>query len=225
LAMSLDELAREGARRMLAAALEAEVDAYIAALAALVDEHGHRLVVRNGHAPARQLATGAGQVEVVRPGWTTAGWTPPPASATSSTARSCPDGPDAPRRSPRCWRCCTCTGSAPATSSPQWRSCSAPGRAGRPRWSPGSPPSGRPNARPSPSATCRRWTTGPAGPTASTSASAWASRVGCAAWSSWACAPTGEKSWSRWPTAPGSRPRTGPSCYGTFGAVAWGRRW
>ena len=67
LVMSLDELAREGARRMLAAALEAEVDAYIATLAALVDEHGHRLVVRNGHAPARQLATGAGQVEVVRP--------------------------------------------------------------------------------------------------------------------------------------------------------------
>jgi putative transposase len=31
LTMSLDELAREGARRMLAAALEAEVDAYIAA--------------------------------------------------------------------------------------------------------------------------------------------------------------------------------------------------
>jgi transposase-like protein len=67
LAMSLDELAREGARRMLAVALEAEVDAYIAAHAALVDERGHRLVRRNGHAPARQLATGAGQVEVVRP--------------------------------------------------------------------------------------------------------------------------------------------------------------
>jgi putative transposase len=67
LAMSLDELAREGARRMLAAALEAEVDAYIAAHAALVDERGHRLVRRNGHAPARQVATGTGQVEVVRP--------------------------------------------------------------------------------------------------------------------------------------------------------------
>jgi putative transposase len=67
LALDLDELAREGARRMLAAALEAEVDAYIAACAALTDEHGHRLVRRNGHAPARQLATGAGQVEVVRP--------------------------------------------------------------------------------------------------------------------------------------------------------------
>src|SRR4030095_13850083 len=43
LAMSLDELAREGARRMLAAALEAEVDAYIAAHAALTDEPGPRL--------------------------------------------------------------------------------------------------------------------------------------------------------------------------------------
>jgi putative transposase len=67
LAISLDELAREGARRMLAAALEAEVDAYIAAFAALTDEHGHRLVRRNGHAPARTITTGSGQVEVVRP--------------------------------------------------------------------------------------------------------------------------------------------------------------
>jgi putative transposase len=33
----------------------------------LVDEHGHRLVVRNGHAPARSISTGVGQVEVVRP--------------------------------------------------------------------------------------------------------------------------------------------------------------
>src|SRR6266542_6236851 len=67
LTMSLDELAREGARRMLAVALEAEVDAYIAGFAGLTDERGHRLVRRNGHAPARRVATGAGQVEVVRP--------------------------------------------------------------------------------------------------------------------------------------------------------------
>src|SRR6266508_460633 len=67
LTMSLDELCREGARRMLAVALEVEVDAYIAGFAELADERGHRLVRRNGHAPARQLATGAGQVEVVRP--------------------------------------------------------------------------------------------------------------------------------------------------------------
>ena len=67
LTTDLDALFREGARRMLAVALEAEVEAYIAAHTELVDEHGHRLVVRNGHAPARTLATGVGQVEVVRP--------------------------------------------------------------------------------------------------------------------------------------------------------------
>jgi transposase-like protein len=67
LRLELDELFREGARRMLAVALEAEVEAYIAAHAELLDEHGHRLVVRNGHAPARSITTGVGQVEVVRP--------------------------------------------------------------------------------------------------------------------------------------------------------------
>jgi putative transposase len=64
---SLDELVREGARRMLAAALEAEVDAYVSALADEVDENGKRLVVRNGHARPRQLVTGAGPVEVAAP--------------------------------------------------------------------------------------------------------------------------------------------------------------
>jgi transposase-like protein len=67
LATDLDELVREGARWMLAAALEAEVDAYLAAHTELTDERGHRLVRRNGHAPARTLSTAAGQVEVVRP--------------------------------------------------------------------------------------------------------------------------------------------------------------
>jgi putative transposase len=67
LTTDMDELFREGARRMLAVALEAEVNAYIAAHAELVDAHGYRLVVRNGHAPARTITTGVGQVEVVRP--------------------------------------------------------------------------------------------------------------------------------------------------------------
>jgi transposase-like protein len=67
LRLDLDELFREGARRMLAAALEAEVDAYLAAHAAERDERGRRLVVRNGHAPARTITSGVGQVEVVRP--------------------------------------------------------------------------------------------------------------------------------------------------------------
>ena len=63
----LDELAREGARQMLAAALQAEVAAYIEAHADQVDQHGRRLVVRNGsHAP-RQVATAAGAVPVRAP--------------------------------------------------------------------------------------------------------------------------------------------------------------
>ena len=64
---TLDEVVLEGARRMLAAALEAEVDAYITALADERDERGRRLVVRNGHAEPRTIMTGAGGVEVRAP--------------------------------------------------------------------------------------------------------------------------------------------------------------
>ena len=59
--MLLDEIVAEGARRMLAAALEVEVDGHIAGLAGEVDEHGHRMVVRNGHAVPRAIVTGAGR--------------------------------------------------------------------------------------------------------------------------------------------------------------------
>jgi putative transposase len=67
LRLGLDAIVREGARRMLAAALEAEVDAYLAAHAAERDEHGRRLVVRNGHARERQVTTAAGAVTVRAP--------------------------------------------------------------------------------------------------------------------------------------------------------------
>jgi putative transposase len=63
----LDAIVREGARRMLAAALEAEVDDYLAAYQAERDEGGRRLVVRNGHARARQVVTAAGAVTVRAP--------------------------------------------------------------------------------------------------------------------------------------------------------------
>jgi hypothetical protein len=56
----IDELVREGARRMLAEALKAEVDAYIAQFAGGRDEAGRRLVVRNGHHEPRQVLTSAG---------------------------------------------------------------------------------------------------------------------------------------------------------------------
>ena len=67
LRLDLDAIVREGARRMLAAALEAEVDDYLAAHAAERDEGGRRLVVRNGHAEERQLLTSAGAVTVRAP--------------------------------------------------------------------------------------------------------------------------------------------------------------
>jgi transposase-like protein len=67
LRLDLDQLVREGARRMLAAALEAEVDAYLAAHAAERDEDGRRLVVRNGHAREREVTTAAGSIPVRAP--------------------------------------------------------------------------------------------------------------------------------------------------------------
>ncbi|MEW2303923.1 IS256 family transposase [Streptomyces sp. NPDC006655] len=63
----LDEIVREGARRMLAAALEAEVNSYIAELAEERDEVGRRLVVRNGYHQPRKVATAAGVIEVKAP--------------------------------------------------------------------------------------------------------------------------------------------------------------
>jgi putative transposase len=63
----IDQIVREGARRMLAEALRAEVDAYIAAFTDERDEHGHRLVVRNGYHQPREVLTSAGTVEVTAP--------------------------------------------------------------------------------------------------------------------------------------------------------------
>jgi hypothetical protein len=51
----IDELVREGARRMLAEALAAEVDADIAQFRDERDERGRRLVVRNGSHQTRKL--------------------------------------------------------------------------------------------------------------------------------------------------------------------------
>ena len=63
----IDEIVREGARRMLAEALQAEVDAYIAAFASERDQDGRWLVVRNGHHQLREVLTSAGAVEVTAP--------------------------------------------------------------------------------------------------------------------------------------------------------------
>src|SRR5215210_2613369 len=65
--VSLDELAREGARRMIAAALEAEVDEYVSVFVDEVGEDGRRLVVRNGRARERKLTVGSGTVPIKAP--------------------------------------------------------------------------------------------------------------------------------------------------------------
>jgi putative transposase len=77
LRLDLDQIVREGARRMLAAALEAEVDDYLAAHAAERDESGRRLVVRNGHARQREVTTVAGAVVVRALGGNARRFTPP----------------------------------------------------------------------------------------------------------------------------------------------------
>jgi transposase-like protein len=63
----IDEIVREGARRMLAAALEAEVNSYLAYLADARDTDGRRLVVRNGFHAEQTIATSAGPVQVRAP--------------------------------------------------------------------------------------------------------------------------------------------------------------
>jgi len=63
----IDEIVRDGARAMLAAALAAEVAAYIDAHLGEVDETGHRLVVGNGSHQPREVTTAAGAVPVRAP--------------------------------------------------------------------------------------------------------------------------------------------------------------
>ena len=63
----LDEIVRDGARQMLAVALQAEVAAYIDAFADQLDEQGRRLVVRNGTHAEREVMTAAGAIPVRAP--------------------------------------------------------------------------------------------------------------------------------------------------------------
>jgi len=63
----LTGILREGAQEMLTKAIEEEVADYIAAHAKDRDADGHRLVVRNGHAPTRDIQTGLGAIPVKQP--------------------------------------------------------------------------------------------------------------------------------------------------------------
>lgn len=65
--LSLDEIAREGARRLLVRALDLEVEDYIQRNIHEADGNGHRLVVRNGRGSPRMVTMGSGSVEVRAP--------------------------------------------------------------------------------------------------------------------------------------------------------------
>lgn len=63
----LTEIARDGARRMLAAALRAEADAFVAQHAEEILPDGRQRVVRHGYGPERSILTGIGALDVQRP--------------------------------------------------------------------------------------------------------------------------------------------------------------
>jgi putative transposase len=84
----LDEIAREGARRMLMEALKAEAAEYVERYRSERDEHGHALVLRNGRAQVRKLTLGAGPWNLRRRGSMTAG-VMSLGSASASPAISC----------------------------------------------------------------------------------------------------------------------------------------
>jgi transposase-like protein len=63
----LTDILRDGAQRLLAQAVEAEVAEWIDSHADMKNAAGHRQVVRNGHLPKRTITTGVGPVEVEQP--------------------------------------------------------------------------------------------------------------------------------------------------------------
>ena len=65
--VTLEQIAREGARRALQKAIEQEVAEYLEDRRDHVDEAGHRLVVRNGHKPPRTILSGVGPIQVQQP--------------------------------------------------------------------------------------------------------------------------------------------------------------
>ena len=105
----IDEIVREGARRMLAEALQAEVAAYIKRFAGELDERGRRLVVGNGSRAPRTVLTSAGAVEIIAPRVNDKRGDPDTGQRVGSPRRSFRRGRARPRRSPRCCRCCPCT--------------------------------------------------------------------------------------------------------------------
>ena len=65
--LPLDEVVQRGAQALLQRALDVEVELFLERYQYLMDDQGHRQVVRNGHRPVRRIITGAGPLEVITP--------------------------------------------------------------------------------------------------------------------------------------------------------------
>lgn len=132
LGTTLDEIARRGAELMLGLALEAEVDDYLDRHRDERNEHGHALVVRNGHARPRRILAGAGTLGVAAPRIDDRRIDLATGERQRFGSVILPPYVVDPPRSPRCRRCCTSTACRRRISSRRSRSSSVPMQACRP---------------------------------------------------------------------------------------------
>ena len=63
----LEEVIRDGARKMLQAAIENEVIEFVESHKNITNEKGHRVIVRNGYLPQRNIQTGIGDISIQQP--------------------------------------------------------------------------------------------------------------------------------------------------------------
>jgi hypothetical protein len=143
----LDEIVRDGARQMLAAALLAEVAGYVEAHAGEVDDRGRRLVVRNGYHQPREVTTAAGAVSVRQPRVNDKRADPVSGERRRFSSAILPAWS---RKSPRVAEVLPLLylhGLSSSDSGRRWSSSSAPTLACRRPRSPGSPPSGKTRRR------------------------------------------------------------------------------
>ena len=63
----LEQIAREGAKKMLQLALENEVDEFVQKQSSLRDENGKKIVSKNGYMPQRDIVTGMGPLTLRQP--------------------------------------------------------------------------------------------------------------------------------------------------------------
>ncbi|MEL7143962.1 MAG: transposase, partial [Cyanobacteria bacterium J06573_11] len=64
---ALSELLRQGARQIIAGAVEAELNEFLSQYQELRDDAGRQAIVRNGYLPARTITTGVGEVDIQVP--------------------------------------------------------------------------------------------------------------------------------------------------------------